>query len=256
VRLLKEIAGDYDRVARTLVLLGYQVAIPSEIEKLTVRFTLSLPDKDAILGIVKSEVADWQRRNGGVELKGERDVFDLMLRHLAGLPEVDVRRLVRSAFADDGLINGDDLPRLIAQKRDPRARQRALVRDRNGALRRCRGAHGAEGMARPAACAIPRRGFRQGSRRPRGHHAAGRAGMRQDPPPRRSPARGACRCCVSTSALYNKFLGETERNLREALKTADAMAPCVLWIDEMERAWRPTTRPPMAASRGASSARC
>ena len=36
-------------------------------------------------------------------------------------------------------------------------------------------------------------------------------------------------------ALYNKFLGETERNLREALKAADAMAPCVLWIDEIEK---------------------
>lgn len=35
--------------------------------------------------------------------------------------------------------------------------------------------------------------------------------------------------------LYNKFIGETERNLREALKTADAMAPCILWIDEIEK---------------------
>jgi SpoVK/Ycf46/Vps4 family AAA+-type ATPase len=36
-------------------------------------------------------------------------------------------------------------------------------------------------------------------------------------------------------ALYNKFLGETERNLREALKVADAMAPAVLWMDEIEK---------------------
>jgi SpoVK/Ycf46/Vps4 family AAA+-type ATPase len=36
--------------------------------------------------------------------------------------------------------------------------------------------------------------------------------------------------------LYNKFFGETERNLREALKAAEAMAPCVLWIDEIEKA--------------------
>ena len=36
-------------------------------------------------------------------------------------------------------------------------------------------------------------------------------------------------------ALYNKFIGETERNLREALVTADVMAPCVLWIDEIEK---------------------
>lgn len=36
--------------------------------------------------------------------------------------------------------------------------------------------------------------------------------------------------------LYNKFFGETERNLREALQAAGAMAPCVLWIDEIEKA--------------------
>jgi len=36
-------------------------------------------------------------------------------------------------------------------------------------------------------------------------------------------------------ALYNKFLGETERNLREALRVADAMAPAVLWMDEIEK---------------------
>jgi len=36
-------------------------------------------------------------------------------------------------------------------------------------------------------------------------------------------------------SLYNKFLGETERNLREALSVADAMAPCVLWMDEIEK---------------------
>src|SRR6185295_11013577 len=35
--------------------------------------------------------------------------------------------------------------------------------------------------------------------------------------------------------LYNKFYGETERNLREALAAAEAMAPCVIWIDEIEK---------------------
>jgi SpoVK/Ycf46/Vps4 family AAA+-type ATPase len=36
--------------------------------------------------------------------------------------------------------------------------------------------------------------------------------------------------------LYNKYHGETERNLREALKSAEMLAPCVLWIDEIEKA--------------------
>jgi SpoVK/Ycf46/Vps4 family AAA+-type ATPase len=36
-------------------------------------------------------------------------------------------------------------------------------------------------------------------------------------------------------ALYNKYHGETERNLRESLSTAEVMSPCVLWLDEIEK---------------------
>jgi SpoVK/Ycf46/Vps4 family AAA+-type ATPase len=40
---------------------------------------------------------------------------------------------------------------------------------------------------------------------------------------------------VRKAALYDKYVGETERNLRQALDTADAMSPVVLWIDEIEK---------------------
>ncbi len=36
-------------------------------------------------------------------------------------------------------------------------------------------------------------------------------------------------------ALYNKFYGESEKNLREALKLSELMSPCVLWFDELEK---------------------
>ena len=35
--------------------------------------------------------------------------------------------------------------------------------------------------------------------------------------------------------MYNKYIGETEKNLRQALAMAEAMEPCVLWIDEIEK---------------------
>src|SRR5690606_21488351 len=38
-----------------------------------------------------------------------------------------------------------------------------------------------------------------------------------------------------TTLFRSKFFGETERNLREALKLAEQMAPCVLWMDEIEK---------------------
>ncbi len=37
------------------------------------------------------------------------------------------------------------------------------------------------------------------------------------------------------AALYNKYHGETERNMRESLHQAEVMSPCVLWIDELEK---------------------
>src|SRR5690606_37534178 len=36
-------------------------------------------------------------------------------------------------------------------------------------------------------------------------------------------------------SLYNKYHGETERNLRESLKSAEIMSPCILWIDEIDK---------------------
>lgn len=35
--------------------------------------------------------------------------------------------------------------------------------------------------------------------------------------------------------LYDKYHGETEKNLRSALASAEQLAPCVLWIDEIEK---------------------
>jgi SpoVK/Ycf46/Vps4 family AAA+-type ATPase len=40
---------------------------------------------------------------------------------------------------------------------------------------------------------------------------------------------------LDCAALFDKFVGETERRLRESLDTAELLAPCVLWIDEMEK---------------------
>ncbi|MDO4332478.1 MAG: AAA family ATPase [Eubacteriales bacterium] len=35
--------------------------------------------------------------------------------------------------------------------------------------------------------------------------------------------------------LMDKYQGESERNMTEALRMAEAMSPCVLWIDELEK---------------------
>ena len=41
---------------------------------------------------------------------------------------------------------------------------------------------------------------------------------------------------LDVGALMGSLVGATEQNIRRALKTADAMAPCLLFIDEVEKA--------------------
>lgn len=42
---------------------------------------------------------------------------------------------------------------------------------------------------------------------------------------------------LDVSRLMGKYVGESEANLRDALATAEAAHPCVLWIDEIEKAF-------------------
>jgi SpoVK/Ycf46/Vps4 family AAA+-type ATPase len=38
-------------------------------------------------------------------------------------------------------------------------------------------------------------------------------------------------------ALYDKYVGESEKRLKKALDLAQKLAPVVLWIDEIEKAF-------------------
>ncbi|HSC87478.1 MAG TPA: AAA family ATPase, partial [Polyangiaceae bacterium] len=40
---------------------------------------------------------------------------------------------------------------------------------------------------------------------------------------------------LDPGTLFRKYVGESEQNLRRALATAEQVAPCILWIDEIEK---------------------
>jgi SpoVK/Ycf46/Vps4 family AAA+-type ATPase len=38
-----------------------------------------------------------------------------------------------------------------------------------------------------------------------------------------------------TAAIFDKYIGETEKRIRKVFRVAEGLAPCVLWIDELEK---------------------
>lgn len=47
---------------------------------------------------------------------------------------------------------------------------------------------------------------------------------------------------LDMGALRSKYVGESESNIRKALKVAETVAPCVLWLDEIEKAMAGATQ--------------
>jgi SpoVK/Ycf46/Vps4 family AAA+-type ATPase len=56
-----------------------------------------------------------------------------------------------------------------------------------------------------------------------------------------------------TAAVYDKFIGETEKRIRKVFRVAESLAPCVLWIDELEKVFAGSGPDSASADAGVSS---
>jgi SpoVK/Ycf46/Vps4 family AAA+-type ATPase len=56
-----------------------------------------------------------------------------------------------------------------------------------------------------------------------------------------------------TAAVYDKFIGETEKRIQKVFKVAEGLAPCVLWIDELEKVFAGSGPDSASADAGVSS---
>jgi SpoVK/Ycf46/Vps4 family AAA+-type ATPase len=233
-RLVREIAHDYARVPRTLVLVSHALKLPPELERLAARFTLSVPDLEAIRALAKKELDLWKLQQG-TPATGDTQVLETLCRHLVGLPLEDARRILRGAIRDDGQVTEADLARTQKQKFELLNRDSVVRLELDTA--RFSDVGGLENLKRWLG--VRRQPFVAGVAgvdRPKGVLLLGvQGGGKSLAAKAVAGTWGVPLLSLDVASLYNKFHGESERNLREALKTAEALAPCVLWIDEIEK---------------------
>ncbi|HHJ16638.1 MAG TPA: AAA family ATPase [Gammaproteobacteria bacterium] len=236
VRMLKEIALGYGKATHTLVFISHACELPDELHALSARFDLSMPDREALKRWVNEEARHWAAAHPGQKVKTDNRTLDQLLKQLGGLTETDARRLIRSAIHDDGAITESDLPDIMQTKYRLLDQGGALSFELDtaefgdvgglNALKRWLEQRKHAFLEPDPALDAPRGillvGVQGGGK---SLAAKAVAGLWQLPLLR-----------LDFGTLYNKFFGETERNLRSSLRTAEAMAPCVLWIDEIEKA--------------------
>ena len=236
VRLLKDIALSYPKHYCTVVLVSHALSLPTELNPFSARFQLPMPSPGELRQVVMDAAAEWGAQNSRREVATTNKALDLLIRNLAGLTATDARRLARKAIADDGAISESDMPGVMRAKYELLGRNSPLTFEYETAKFTEIG-----GMTRLRQWLEVRKAFFLG-----------------DTPPNLDPPRGmlllgvqGCGKSIAAKAaagvfgvpllrldfgvLYNKYYGETERNLRQALETAGVMSPCVLWLDEIEK---------------------
>jgi ATP-dependent 26S proteasome regulatory subunit len=237
VRLLKDICIQYRQIPRQIVLLSHQVTVPSELEQFSARVDLALPSDEERARIVRQVVAEFVEANPGQQVQVDPKAHALLVKNLAGLTYADTTRLARNAVFADGAITRTDIPGVMQAKYELLNRSGALQFEYDTA--RFSDVGGLEGLK---TWLTRRKGafMRDASARhldaPRGLLLIGVQGCGKSLAAKATAAIFAVPLLrLDLASLYDKYHGETERRLRDALATADVMAPCVLWIDEIEK---------------------
>lgn len=236
VRMLKDVAQGYDQVQRTVVLTSHEIALPKELEHLTAQFKLALPSANEREALLLRVTREWTKTHAGQPPKVDPKVLQTLVQNLAGLPAHDVTRLARKAIMDDGVLDHGDIKPLLAAKYELLNRGGTLSYEADTARFAEVG-----GLANLRRWITQRKPAFDGTApkldAPKGVMLLGVQGCGKS-----LAARAAAGLLsvplvrLDFSALYSKWHGESEKNLRESLASAESLAPCVLWIDEIEKA--------------------
>jgi ATPase family associated with various cellular activities (AAA) len=236
VRMLKDVAQGYDQVARTVVLMSHEVTLPEELESFATRMHLAQPSVGERQMIVKRVAQEWSKANPGRAAVIEPDALTKLVDNLSGLTAADAERLVRQAIFDDGALTMSDLQGVLAGKYQLLNRGGTLTYEPDTAKFADVG-----GMQNLRQWLTSRRLAFDGSAPeldpPKGVLLLGVQGCGKSLAARAAAGIFAVPLVrLDFGALYSKWHGESEKNLRESLEAAQALAPCVLWIDEIEKA--------------------
>ncbi|GIX32389.1 MAG: ATPase [Lysobacterales bacterium] len=237
VRLMREIVMRKGTAAHTLVLIAPKIELPEELKPHALALAPALPGEERLGAILREEAFAWSKAQGGRRVEIDAKVVKALIKQLLGLSEGDARRLIRQLLAD-GIIGEEDLPALAQAKYRLLAGERLLHFEMEPL-----DPDGLAGMRRLKRwLALRRAAFMRepGSERldpPRGVLLLGVQGAGKSSAARLAAAMFRVPLLrMDIAALYDKYHGESERRLREALAQAEQMAPCVLWIDEIEKA--------------------
>ncbi len=254
VRRLRDVGQKFSANRRTVVITAPEIVVPSELTTLVEYFNLPLPDRDRMHDIIRET---FTRLSKTYTLKLQLDAagVDAVAANLRGLTEEEAERATCQALVSRYALCQETVTDVLEAKKQ-------LLRH-SGMLEfidACDNMASVGGLENLKHWLGQRRGAWEDSARefglepPRGVIILGVQGC----------GKSLCARSVAgewklplvkfdTAAVYDKYIGETEKRIRKVFQVAEGLAPCVLWIDELEKVFAGSGPDSASADAGVSS---
>ena len=254
IRRLRDVGQKFSANRRTVIITAPEISVPAELAKLVEYFDLPLPDRDRLHDIVQDT---FTRLSKTYTLKLQLDAagVDAMSANLRGLTEEEAERAISQAVVTRYALCPETVTDVFEAKKQ-------LLRH-SGMLEFI---EGSDNMASIGGLENLKHWL--GQRRGAWEDSAREFGLE---PPHGVIILGVQGCGKSlcaravagewklplvkfdTSAVYDKYIGETEKRIRKVFQVAEGLAPCVLWIDELEKVFAGSGPDSASADAGVSS---
>jgi SpoVK/Ycf46/Vps4 family AAA+-type ATPase len=236
VRRLRDVGQKFSTNRRTLVLTAPSISMPPELVSLVEYLDLPLPDPPRLRQIIE-ETFKRLSKTYTLQLRLDSTSVDAMAANLRGLTEEEAERAVSQALVARYALCPESVSDVLEAKKELLRRSGML--DFVDASDNMASVGGLENLKRWLAL---RRGAWEESARqfglepPRGMIILGVQGC----------GKSLCARAVAgewklplvkfnTAAIFDKYIGETEKRIQKVFQVAEGLAPCVLWIDELEK---------------------
>ncbi|HJT15896.1 MAG TPA: AAA family ATPase [Thermoanaerobaculia bacterium] len=235
-RSLRDLAQNLTSTRSMIVLTGSPLELPADLNALAVRYELQLPDEQELRECIRG-VVDAMSARQPVKVDLTRGDAQRIVRALSGLTLNQARQVVAQAIVSDNELSAEDIQIIIKTKGELLEHGGVLEffpiesnKFELGGFERLKGwLDSAKVGFTPAAREL-------NLDAPKGVLIVGVQGCGKS-----LAAKFIARVWempllkLDAGRLYDKYIGETEKNFRKATSLAEAMAPVILWIDEIEK---------------------
>ncbi len=219
----------------TVIIVSNTLVIPKELEKFITILEMDYLEGDEIRQTILKFIKD----NHMKEIK--ESLLDEMALAFKGLTEFEINNLLALAYADDGELTRSDLHLIFDQKQQ--IIKKAGILEMIPLKEKFEDIGGLENLKewfkrKAVVYKDMERAKKFGVDMPKGVLIAGLPGCGKSLSAKAAAALFEVPLLrLDMGRLMGKYVGESESNLRQAIALAEAISPCVLWIDELEKAF-------------------